>query len=172
MAFITRLLVRFPEVQEKLREALVEVTENGTRFDFERLQRCQYLDAVIQETLRLYPPIYSFTARVARKEKVYDGLTVPEGAFVIASTNELSMNPDIFPEPEKFKPERFLPENRTSDMAFGSQVRSTCSVHGDFALGLYGKNWSGVIQGEPSVIRPVFLPYSSLSVLALGTASV
>lgn len=56
---MTRLLVRFPEVQERLREELVQATDNGTRFDFEVLQKCQYLEAVLQETLRMYPPIYS-----------------------------------------------------------------------------------------------------------------
>ncbi|OQR68531.1 thromboxane-A synthase-like [Tropilaelaps mercedesae] len=121
LAFITRLLVRFPEVQERLRQALVKATENGTRFDFERLQGCQYLDAVIQETLRMYPPIYSFTTRVAAKEKQYGDLTIPENIAVFTSTCELHNNPDIFPNPTEFQPDRFLPENRTADMAFAWQ---------------------------------------------------
>ncbi|OQR74338.1 thromboxane-A synthase-like [Tropilaelaps mercedesae] len=121
LAFITRLLVRFPEVQERLRQALVEATENGTGFDFERLQRCEYLDAVIQESLRMYPPVYSGTTRIAAKEKQYGDLTIPENIAVFTSTRELHNNPDIFPNPHEYQPDRFLPENRTADMAFAWQ---------------------------------------------------
>lgn len=60
LAFIVRMLVRYPEVQERLRSELLEATGNGNRFDFERLQKCHYLEAVIQETLRMYPPIYGY----------------------------------------------------------------------------------------------------------------
>ena len=58
LAFLTKLLVRFPEVQEKLREELMEATDGGKVFDFERLQRCPYTEAVVQEALRMYPPVY------------------------------------------------------------------------------------------------------------------
>ncbi|OQR72996.1 thromboxane-A synthase-like [Tropilaelaps mercedesae] len=118
LAFLTRLLVRFPEVQERLREELIAVTNNGTRFSFESLQRCQFLEAVIQETLRLYPPIHSFTVRVVAEEKVYGKLIIPKGVALFVSTCELHKNPEVFPEPHEFCPDRFLPENRTADSAF------------------------------------------------------
>ena len=53
------MLLRFPDVQERLRNELLEATADGTVFDFEKLQKCSYLEAVIQETLRLRPPVFS-----------------------------------------------------------------------------------------------------------------
>lgn len=58
LAFITRVLLRFPEVQENLREELLEATDQGKVFEIERLQKCQYMESVIQEVLRMYPPIH------------------------------------------------------------------------------------------------------------------
>lgn len=52
------MLLRYPEVQETLRKELEAATEKGKHFDFERLQRCDYMEAVIQETLRMYPPVH------------------------------------------------------------------------------------------------------------------
>ena len=62
------MLLRFPDVQERLREEIKEATDNGTVFDFERLQRCTYMEAVIQETLRMYPPV--FTLSIIRLIKI------------------------------------------------------------------------------------------------------
>ena len=52
------MLLRFPELQERVRAELMEATDGGKAFDFERLQRCEYTEAFIQETLRMYPPVY------------------------------------------------------------------------------------------------------------------
>ncbi|XP_003743686.1 cytochrome P450 3A4 [Galendromus occidentalis] len=119
LAFITRMLLRFPEVQERLREELMRATDEGKVFDFERLQKCSYMEAVIQETLRLRPPIYSFTIREASTEKFYEdfNLRIPKGQAVFVSTQALHLRDDYFADPHDFKPERFLPENRASLVA-------------------------------------------------------
>ncbi|XP_022690996.1 LOW QUALITY PROTEIN: probable cytochrome P450 6a14 [Varroa jacobsoni] len=56
LAFITKELLRFPDVQGRFRDELIQLTTNGQVFDFECLQRCQCMVAVIQETLRMNPP--------------------------------------------------------------------------------------------------------------------
>lgn len=53
------MLLRFPDVQERLRDELLRATSDGEVFDFEKLQKCSFMEAVIQESLRLRPPIYS-----------------------------------------------------------------------------------------------------------------
>ncbi|XP_003744550.1 cytochrome P450 3A56 [Galendromus occidentalis] len=118
MAFMTKLLVRFPEVQERMREELLDATGGGKVFDFERLQRCQYTEAVLQESLRMYPPIYFLTARVAAEEIKYGSLTIPRGMNIFSSVNQLHYDEDVFPLPYEFQPERFLPENKTPAMAW------------------------------------------------------
>ncbi|XP_028967635.1 cytochrome P450 3A31 [Galendromus occidentalis] len=121
LAFITKMLLRFPEVQEKLRQELLEATDRGKRFDFEKLQKCHYMEAVIQEVLRMYPPVFFFTTREAKEDIVIDDFTIPKGMGTFASTDELHHNEDIFPDPYKFRPERFLPENKTSAMSWAWQ---------------------------------------------------
>ncbi|XP_003744583.1 cytochrome P450 3A12 [Galendromus occidentalis] len=117
LAFLAKMLLRFPEVQERVREELVEATDGGTAFDFERLQRCQYTEAFIQETMRMYTPFFFFTARVANEEVKYGSMTIPKGMNVFSSIEELHYDEAVFPEPNKFRPERFLPENKTPAMA-------------------------------------------------------
>ncbi|OQR66534.1 cytochrome P450 3A4-like [Tropilaelaps mercedesae] len=116
LAFITRMLLRFPDVQDELRRELLEATDGGTVFDFERLQKCHYMEAVIQETLRMYPPIHGFTIRDASVDKTYPafGLRIPKGQSVAASMHTIHYRSDYFPDPHIFRPERFLPKNRSS----------------------------------------------------------
>ncbi|XP_022704431.1 cytochrome P450 3A31-like [Varroa jacobsoni] len=118
LAFITRMLVRFPHVQRRLRTGLIEATEGGKRFEVERLDRFSYLGAVIQECLRMYTPIYALTIRKALRNKTYEGMRIPEGMNVLASICEIHNNRDIFVDPQVFRPERFLPEKVTPDMTF------------------------------------------------------
>lgn len=61
-------------------------------------------------------------ARESSEETVYRDVTLPKGIGVIASTCELHSDPQVFPDPGEFKPERFLPDNRTPGMSFAWQV--------------------------------------------------
>ncbi|HSH05138.1 MAG TPA: cytochrome P450 [Anaerolineae bacterium] len=66
-----------------------------------------YLRAVLDETLRLYPPAW-FISRTALGEDEVGGYRVPKGAFVSLSPYLTHRRPDFWPEPERFWPERFL----------------------------------------------------------------
>ncbi|XP_003745699.1 cytochrome P450 3A6-like [Galendromus occidentalis] len=121
LAFITRVLLRFPEVQERLREELLEATNGGQVFEFEKLQKCRFMESFIQEVLRMYPPIHSFTSRYANEQKIYGDLTVPQGVDVLASTIALHYNEEVFPNPWEFQPTRFLPENKSVAMSWAWQ---------------------------------------------------
>ncbi|KAL2833022.1 cytochrome P450 [Aspergillus cavernicola] len=69
-----------------------------------------YLDAVIKETLRLYAPLPASEPRSLPVDTTIDGYVIPAGTVVGMSPYTLHRNSEVFPEPLKFKPERWLGE--------------------------------------------------------------
>ncbi|NXF87119.1 CP4V2 protein, partial [Eubucco bourcierii] len=105
------LLGRNPEVQKKVHSELDEVFGNTERpVTMDDLKNLRYLDCVVKEALRLYPSVPMF-ARTLREDCCIRGHEIPKGANVIVLTYALHRDPEIFPDPEEFKPERFFPEN-------------------------------------------------------------
>src|SRR2546422_709950 len=90
----------------------------------------KYLDAVIQESLRLFPALVRLERRAAEDYELGDtGITVPKGMIVGMPVYTMQRDPEQYPEPESFKPERFLPENRDthhplSHLPFGDGPRN------------------------------------------------
>lgn len=70
------------------------------------------MDMVIDETLRLNPPSSRFD-RVASKDYEFgDGLKIKKGQVIVVPINPLHQDPEIYPDPERFDPERFSDENK------------------------------------------------------------
>lgn len=89
-------------VQEKLRRELVENPDAP----FEQLP---YLEAVVKEALRCFPPIpMSFPRVVPRGGRTLDGFFVPEDTIVSCQPWTLHKNETVFPEPLVYRPERWL----------------------------------------------------------------
>ena len=61
---------------------------------------------VLNESLRLYP-ITGRLVRVCKKDVEISGVFIPKGTVVMVPTFTLHQDPDIWPEPEKFQPERY-----------------------------------------------------------------
>ncbi|CAL1527753.1 unnamed protein product [Lymnaea stagnalis] len=101
-------LARNPDIQEKVYEEVCKVVKNASPSPDE-LNSLSYTEAVINETLRLYPPVPIVT-RKAKETKTYNGVTVLKGAVVQVPFFHILKDPKLWPEPEKFKPERFFPE--------------------------------------------------------------
>jgi cytochrome P450 len=68
-----------------------------------------YLDAVITESLRLRP-VVPFTGRLLREPAMLGGFDLDAGTVVLAAIYMAHTNPDVYPEPFEFRPERFLPD--------------------------------------------------------------
>jgi cytochrome P450 len=93
-----------PEVLGKL---LSELDTLGEDADADALASLPYLDAVCLEALRLNPPVVD-TGRAAREPFKLLDYTIPAGEGMNPSPLLLHMRADIYPEPERFRPERFL----------------------------------------------------------------
>lgn len=80
---------------------------------FHDLQNLTYLEMCIKESLRLYPSV-PFIARVASQDIVTaTGYKIPKHTQIVVQIYDLHRNPELYPNPEKFDPERFLPDNAT-----------------------------------------------------------
>lgn len=118
LAHVAYALAYHSEIQQKLYDelkkiAIVDLTTNKLTFDYESLTQCAYLDAVICEDLRFECPIPA-TDRCADGDYFIEKykLQIPKGTAVVFGFHAIHHNEKYWPEPEKFKPDRFLPENR------------------------------------------------------------
>ncbi|XP_051157198.1 cytochrome P450 9e2-like [Leptopilina boulardi] len=118
MGFVIHELAVNPEIQEKLREEIDHLTEQEGEISYDTLFKMKYLDMIISETLRKYPPngmmdrvcVKSFTLPKSTpdsKEFETDLETV-----IWLPIYALHHDPQYFPDPEKFDPERFNDENK------------------------------------------------------------
>ncbi|XP_037539369.1 thromboxane-A synthase isoform X2 [Nematolebias whitei] len=117
LSFTCYLLALHPECQHKVQE---EVDEFFTRYDspeYTNVQELKYLDMVVCEALRLYPPIFGF-ARETEHECVLNGQLLPKGMVIQIPVCFLHHDPEYWPEPEKFIPERFTPEEKANRHPF------------------------------------------------------
>jgi cytochrome P450 len=96
---------KFPEVREKL---LAELDSLGTNYDSNTIFKLPYLTAVCNETLRIYPVgMLTFPRRVKTPISLC-GYQLQPGTIVVGSIYLTHHREDIYPEHEKFRPERFL----------------------------------------------------------------
>jgi cytochrome P450 len=120
------LLSRHPDVQRRL-QAELDGTLGDREVRYADLGDLRYLQQVIAETLRLYPP----TWMLMRRPVVDVGLgrwTIPAGSTVIFSIYALQRDPALYELPERFDPDRWPPEyaadiQRGAYIPFGSGVR-------------------------------------------------
>ncbi|NWR68882.1 CP4V2 protein, partial [Centropus unirufus] len=111
MNWVLYLLGHNPEVQKKVHRELDEVFGNSERpVTMDDLKKLRYLECVVKEALRIFPSVPLF-ARTLREDCNIRGYQVPKGTNVLIITYALHRDPEIFPDPEEFRPERFLPEN-------------------------------------------------------------
>ncbi|XP_065912232.1 cytochrome P450 3A19-like [Dysidea avara] len=79
-----------------------------TAATYEACQGVQYLDMVLCESLRFYPPVPR-TTRIALETVVINNVMIPKGSLIEVPIEYIHRNPELWPEPDKFIPERFLP---------------------------------------------------------------
>lgn len=125
-------IAKYPEVQKKVLQEIYEVIgkDESVAITLSMLNDLNYLDIVLKETLRIFPAA-PFIGRYIEEDIVIgrrregeekylsldpncfpsflsDGMKVPAGTNLFLYIIAIHMDPDIFPNPEEFRPERFL----------------------------------------------------------------
>nr|XP_043622539.1 cytochrome P450 76T24-like [Erigeron canadensis] len=102
-------LIRNPEKMETARLELVKFTQNRTKnIHEEDISQLPYLQATIKETFRLHPPAPFLIPHQAIQNVDIQGFIVPKNAQILCNVWAMGRDPDIWPNPEVFMPERFL----------------------------------------------------------------
>ncbi|XP_062036814.1 cytochrome P450 3A6 [Lepus europaeus] len=111
LSFIMYLLATHPDVQQKLQEEINTVLPNKALATYDTLVKMEYLDMVVNETLRLYP-IAGRLERVCKKDVDINGIFIPKGTIVMMPSYALHRDPQHWTEPDEFRPERFSKKNK------------------------------------------------------------
>nr|UEN71139.1 cytochrome P450 4AV17 [Meteorus pulchricornis] len=119
MTFLSHLLAYNQDVQEKLRNEIDEITqENNGKINYDQLVNLKYMEMVMNETLRLYPPAIVTDRVCVEPFKLpppmpgYKELTVEKDMICWMPIYALHHDPKYFPNPDKFDPERFNDDNK------------------------------------------------------------
>jgi cytochrome P450 len=105
------LLSQHPEIEAKLHEEVDRL--NGRAPTFADLPNLPYSDMVVKEAMRLFPPAWGVT-REPIEDVTPGGYAVKKGAVVFINIYGIHRDERFFPNPERFMPERFSPENEKS----------------------------------------------------------
>ncbi|XP_037334688.2 cytochrome P450 3A40-like [Pungitius pungitius] len=113
LGFLAYNLATHPDIQKTLQEEIDETFPNKARPTYDALMQMEYLDMVLNESMRLYPSGNRLD-RVSKSSVEIEGVTIPKGTVVMIPVYTLHREPTLWPEPDAFKPERFGKENKDS----------------------------------------------------------
>ncbi|XP_058822817.1 cytochrome P450 4c3-like [Topomyia yanbarensis] len=112
ISWILLLLGAEPAIQDRIVEEIDRIMD-GDRERFptmKELNEMKYLECCIKEGLRLYPSV-PLIARKLTEDVQIEEYTIPAGTTAMIVVYQLHRNPEVFPNPDKFNPDNFLPEN-------------------------------------------------------------
>ena len=112
-----------PKVMKKAQEELDRVVGKGELPSFAHRDQLPYIDALVKEVLRWSPPVPFGMPVRATQDDVYRGCFIPAGATVIANAWAICRDPEIYPDPEAFNPDRFLKDGKLNPLVLNPEDR-------------------------------------------------
>src|SRR5262249_41103389 len=159
LAWVFHILGQEPEARRRL-YAEVDALPSDGLLDPASLGNLDYTRRVITETLRLYPPGWLLT-RITTRDCVLGDYQIAAGTTLLYSPYLLHHRADVFPEPERFDPDRWLPEQaatvpRGAFVPFGGGSRKCIGdtfgmVEATLALVTLARGW----ELEPQRTAPL-----------------
>lgn len=135
LAWTLYLLSSHPSIRRRLEDE-IDDRVSGLVPTLEEVRQCEFLDQVVDESLRLYPPAWT-VEREPLEDRRIDGYTIEAGSIVSVGPYFVHHNPDVWANPEGFDPDRFgpdgdAPDHRYAHFPFGGGPRMC--VGADFAI--------------------------------------
>ncbi|KAF2878993.1 hypothetical protein ILUMI_27175 [Ignelater luminosus] len=109
IGYVLIMLALHPQYQEKVYQEVMDVLGPDRTLEHTDLKHLAYTEMVLKETLRIYPasPVIG---RIAEEDIHLENCTIPANSSFLIHILEIHRNSEIFPDPLKFDPDRFLPE--------------------------------------------------------------
>ena len=101
-------MLRHPQVEDRLRESIAAGED-------------EYVDAVVKETLRVRPVVVDVVRKLTRDTEIA-GRLLPEGTYVVPAVALVQLRADAYPDPEAFRPERFLERSYGWDLTVPAEA--------------------------------------------------
>ncbi|XP_022828928.1 cytochrome P450 4g15-like [Spodoptera litura] len=122
-SFVLCLLGVHKHIQDKVYNELYEIFGDSDRpSTFADTLQMKYLERVILESLRMYPPVPIIARKLNRDVKIAtNNYVLPAGTTVVVGTLKIHRNPQYYKDPNTFNPDNFLPEN-TSNRHYYSYI--------------------------------------------------
>ncbi|KAI7886186.1 cytochrome P450 [Lichtheimia hyalospora FSU 10163] len=120
LSTIMYYLAAHQDVQDKARQEAIRILGDEPKDEIptlEQLKDVTYINMVIKEALRINPPGTQIIAREAQEDTELAGMFIPKGKLVAVDLYELQHSPDVWKDPEMFRPERFAPGGEAEQMA-------------------------------------------------------
>ncbi|XP_043488006.1 LOW QUALITY PROTEIN: cytochrome P450 4C1-like [Polistes fuscatus] len=112
LTFLFLMLATFPDIQNQVYEELYDMYDSSDPIfpiTMEDTKKMKYLEQVIKETLRLFPPALLIGRTLQRDTKVNDNVILPKNCQVFFMIFSLHRNGKYWADPLRFNPDRFLP---------------------------------------------------------------
>ncbi len=105
LAWVMLLVADHPDVQNEARATVLQTLGTAAP-TIETLKTLPVLDNIVNETMRLYPPVHAGN-RFAAQDLTFDGYHIPKGQRVMYSIYLTHRDPQLWPDPLQFRPQRF-----------------------------------------------------------------
>ncbi|KAG6810836.1 hypothetical protein H0H92_010131 [Tricholoma furcatifolium] len=127
-------VIHFPSVMKKAQAELDRVVGPNRLPDFHDTENLPYIKALVYETLRWRPvAVLGGSPHAVTADDVYDGMFIPKGSTIFANLAGIMHDPELFPSPNDFQPDRFLetsdPRLQTFEVPFGFGRRICPGMH-------------------------------------------
>ncbi|RAL13463.1 cytochrome P450 [Aspergillus homomorphus CBS 101889] len=139
IATFFQAMALFPDVQRKAQAELDSLLGPATRLPtFDDRENLPYINALVKEVFRWHPVVPLDLSHVSVQDDVYEGYWIPKGASILANIWAFTHDPATYPDPDAFRPERFLPTSAAAAAATGGAAGETGSEQRDPHFLIFG----------------------------------